>query len=94
MLIITGTAENMSDNNDWVKGDRYEFNLFSSDENFDDRLDVFDKFLMSKGWDNIEVENTGIIADSADIEHDILKQAFDKASQEGLAVVVTTDAIT
>ena len=88
MLIINGTAELMRDNNELTSGTRHEFNMFSKEMPFEQQLTQIEEYLMSRGWDNIEILSNGIVSDVKDITHNILKQAYDKAENEGFAVTV------
>jgi hypothetical protein len=93
MLIINGTAELMSDNKELTKGTRHEFNMFSKEMPFEQQLTQIEEYLMTRGWDNIEVLSNGIVSDVSDITHNVLQQAYDKAKTEGFAVTVNNQAL-
>jgi len=93
MLIINGTAELMQDNKEFTKGTRHEFNMFSKNMPFEQQLAQIEKYLVDRGWDNIEILNNGVVNSAEEIIHSVLQQAFDKAKQEGLAVTVNNQAL-
>ncbi|MDX2369459.1 MAG: hypothetical protein QNK36_13835 [Colwellia sp.] len=93
MLIINGTAELMRDNNELTSGTRHEFNMFSKEKPFEQQLTQIEEYLMSRGWDNIEILSNGIVSDVEDITHSILQQAYDKAKEEGFAVAINNQAL-
>lgn len=93
MLIINGTAELMQEHEHFNKGDRHEFNMFSRNMPLEDQLSQIEDYLVSRGWDNIEVADNGIIEDSSSIEHVVLKAAFEKAKEEGLAVTINNQPL-
>lgn len=93
MLIINGTAELMKDTENLNKGDRYEFNMFSSHMPLEDQLNQIEEYLVTRGWDNIEVVDNGIVGDPNDIEHDILLTAYEKAKSEGFAVTINNQPL-
>jgi hypothetical protein len=94
MLIINGTAELMQDNEELTKGTRHEFNMFSREMPFEQQLTQIEDYLVTRGWDNIEVHNNGVISNVEEVTHSVLKQAFEKASKEGLAVTINNKALT
>ena len=93
MLIINGTAELMKDNGSFQKGDRYEFNMFSVNMPLEDQLVQIEDYLVTRGWDNIEVADNGIVADPKAIEHGVLLAAYKKAKSEGFAVTINNQAL-
>jgi hypothetical protein len=93
MLIINGTAELMKDNGSFQKGDRHEFNMFSVNMPLEDQLVQIEDYLVSRGWDNIEVADNGIVADPKSIEHGVLIAAYEKAKSEGFAVTINNQAL-
>jgi hypothetical protein len=93
MLIINGTAQLMIDNGSFNKGDRYEFNMFSLNMPLEDQLLQIEDYLVTRGWDNIEVTNNGIIEDPSHIEHAVLTAAYEKAKSEGYAVTINHQAL-
>jgi hypothetical protein len=94
MLIINGTAELMYNKQDFTKGTRYEFNMFTREMPFEHQLIQIEDYLTTRGWDNIEVLNNGIIEDITEISHDVLSQAYHKADKEGFAVTINNKALT
>lgn len=88
MLIINGTAQFMLENGDRTKGDIHSFNMFSTNENFEEQLMDIEGFFLSRGWDNIEIDAQGIIENDSEIKHSVLMQAYKKAKQEGICGVV------
>lgn len=93
MLIINGTAELMQDSNDFKKGDRHEFNMFSLNMPLEDQLTQIEDYLVTRGWDNIEVLNNGIVENPNDIQHQVLQEAYEKAKQEGFAVTINNQPL-
>lgn len=93
MLIINGTAELMRDSKELIAGTRHEFNLFSNETPFEEQLIQIEDYLMNLGWDNIEVLSNGIVTSADDITHSILKQAYDKAKEEGFSVVINNQPL-
>jgi hypothetical protein len=93
MLIINGTAELMRDNSELSSGNRHEFNMFSKEMPFEQQLSQIEEYLMTKGWDNIEILSNGIVNDVNDITHSVLKEAYDKAESEGFSVTVNNKAL-
>jgi len=93
MLIINGTAELMKDNHSFQKGDRHEFNMFSVNMPLEDQLSQIEEYLVTRGWDNIEVANNGIVEDPKDIEHAVLLAAYEKAKSEGYAVTINNQPL-
>jgi hypothetical protein len=93
MLIINGTAELMHDNEEFTKGTRHEFNMFSRDMPFEQQLSQIEEYLVDRGWDNIEVLSNGVITNEEDITHNVLQQAYKKAKDEGLAVTVNNQPL-
>jgi len=94
MLIINGTAELMHDKQEFTKGTRHEFNMFSREMPFEQQLIQIEDYLTTRGWDNIEVLNNGVIDNIKDITHDVLHQAYQKAKKEGFAVTINNQALT
>ena len=93
MLIINGTAELMRDDDKLTSGDRHEFNMFSKEKPFEQQLTQIEEYLMSRGWDNIEILSNGVVNDVKDVTHSVLQQAYDKAESEGFAVTVNNQAL-
>jgi hypothetical protein len=93
MLIINGTAELMRDNSELTLGTRHEFNMFSKEMPFEEQLLKIEEYLMSRGWDNIEILNNGIVGDINEITHNILQKAYNKAENEGFAVTINNQAL-
>ena len=93
MLIINGTAELMHDNQGLTKGTRHVFNMFSREMPFEQQLTQIEEYLVTRGWDNIEVLNNGVIDNAEEITHDVLLQAYDKAKEEGFSVTINNQAL-
>lgn len=93
MLIINGTAELMTENDSFNKGDRHEFNMFSLNMPLEDQLTQIEEYLVTRGWDNIEVNNNGIVEDPNDIQHAVLAAAYEKAKSEGFAVTINNQPL-
>lgn len=88
MLIINGTAELMNDYQEFTKGERHEFNMFSKEMPFEQQLSKIEEYLITRGWDNIEYIDKGIVDSDKDVTHAVLRQAYEKAEKEGFAVTV------
>ncbi|TWX73212.1 hypothetical protein [Colwellia sp. C1TZA3] len=93
MLIINGTAELMENNGSFNKGDRHEFNMFSVNMPLEDQLAQIEEYLVTRGWDNIEVADNGIVEDPSAIEHGVLLAAYEKAKSEGFAVTINNQPL-
>lgn len=93
MLIINGTAELMHNSDNFNKGDRHEFNMFSVNMPLEDQLNQIEEYLVTRGWDNIEVNDNGIIEDPKDINHAVLQAAYEKAKSEGFAVTINNQPL-
>ena len=88
MLIINGTAELIQDNQEFTKGTRHEFTMFSREMPFEQQVTQIEAYLVKRGWDNIEVLSNGVINNEEDITHGVLLKAYQKAQSEGFAVTV------
>ncbi len=93
MLVLTGIAKSMKNSPPVLKGQNYTFNLFCLNENLDEQLTLIERYLVDKGWDNIEINEQELITDDITIEHDTLKKAFDLAKIEGIAGVINNTPI-
>jgi hypothetical protein len=93
MLIISGSAQYTLASNQYKKGDRHIFTLFSANENFEGSLGVIEVFLNQRGWHDILIMETELRDSCKEIEHSILKQGFEKAAMQGLALVVNNMAL-
>ncbi len=93
MLILNGSAEFMLTSGEQVKGDRHGFNMFVKSDNFDEQLNDIEAYLVARGWDNIEITDNGLIENIEGINHAVLIEAFKKAQNEGLSVVVNNAAM-
>ena len=93
MLIINGTAELMHDNDNMAKGTRHEFNMFSREMPFEQQLTQIEVYLVTRGWDNIEVLGNGVINNADEVTHSVLQQAYQKAQTEGFAVTVNNQPL-
>jgi hypothetical protein len=83
----------MHDNENFTKGTRHEFNMFSREMPFEQQLSQIEEYLVGRGWDNIEVLGNGVINNEEDITHNVLQQAYKKAKDEGLAVTVNNQPL-
>ena len=88
MLIIHGTAEALKSSENIIKGSRYQFNLLSNNMNFEEQLADIEKYFIDKGWDNIVIEESGLIENKDVIEHNVIKQAYELAEKQGLAALI------
>jgi len=93
MLIVNGSAECMSTSTKQVKGDRHGFNMFVKNDNLEAQLKDIENYLVARDWDNIEITDNGLIENIEGISHSVLIEAFKKAQNEGLAVVVNNTAM-
>lgn len=93
MLILNGSAEYMLTNGEQTKGNRHGFNMFVKNDDLNTQLVDIEKYLVNKGWDNIEITENGLIENIEDINHSVLIEAFKKAQTEGLSVVVNNKAM-
>jgi len=93
MLILNGSAECISENNEQVLGNVHAFNMFLKNDNLDEQLKDIEKYLVNRGWDNIEITDNGIIDNIEGIQHSILIDAFKKAQNEGFSVVINNKAL-
>jgi len=93
MLIISGTAELMHDKQEFTKGTRHEFNMFSREMPFEQQLTQIEEYLVTRGWDNIEVLNNGVVISAEEVTHDVLQKAYEKAKKEGFAVTVNNQPL-
>jgi hypothetical protein len=94
MLIISGTAELMHDKPDFTKGTRHEFNMFSREMPFEQQLTQIEEYLVTRGWDNIEVLSNGIVASAKEVTHNVLQQAYEKAKKDGFSVTINNQSLT
>ncbi len=93
MLIISGSAEYIGETNQFVKGNLHAFTMFCSNENLQEQLKDIEAFFNQLDWDEIIIQEEGIIEDTASLENDTLKQAFEKASQDKLSVVIQNTSL-
>lgn len=94
MLIINGTAELMRDSQEFTQGTRHEFTMFSRDMPFEQQLTQIEEYLVTRGWDNIEVLSNGVLDSAKEITHKILQQAYEQANTDGFAVTVNNQPLT
>lgn len=94
MLIISGTAELIHDDQEFTQGTRHEFTMFSRDMPFEQQLTQIEEYLVTRGWDNIEILSNGVIESTEKITHNILQQAYEQAKKEGFAVTVNNQPLT
>ncbi|MBU2869959.1 hypothetical protein [Colwellia sp. E2M01] len=93
MLILNGSAEYMLTTDQYTQGDRHSFNMFVKNDDLNAQLDNIEKYLVGKGWDNIEITDNGLIENIEEISHSVLIEAFKKAQVEGICAVVNNTAI-
>jgi hypothetical protein len=93
MLILNGSAEYMLTSGAPKKGNRHGFNMFVKSDDFNAQLANIEKYLVDRGWDNIEITDNGLIENIEGINHAVLIEAFKKAQSEGLSVVINNNAI-
>jgi len=93
MLILNGSAEYMLTSGEQVKGNRHGFNMFVKSDDLNTQLADIEKYLVTRGWDNIEITDNGLIENIEGINHSVLIEAFKKAQNEGLSVVVNNNSI-
>jgi len=93
MLILNGSAEYMLTNGKQVQGNRHGFNMFVKHDELTTQLTDIEKYLVDRGWDNIEITDNGLIENIEGISHSVLIEAFKKAQNEGLSVVVNNHAM-
>ena len=93
MLILNGSAEYMLTSGKQVKGNRHGFNMFVKHDELTTQLQDIEKYLIARGWDNIEITENGLIENIEGINHAVLIEAFKKAQNEGLSVVVNNAAM-
>jgi hypothetical protein len=94
MLIINGTATLMHDTQEFTRDTRHQFTMFSREMPFEQQLTQIEAYLVKRGWDNIEVLSNGVINHAGEITHSVLKQAYQKAHNEGFAVTINNQALT
>jgi len=94
MLIINGTAEIMLDSEGFTKNSRHEFNMFSREMPFEQQVNQIEEYLVSRGWDNIDIVSNGVINSTENMTHNVLQQAYEKANKEGFAVTVNNQPLT
>ena len=89
MLLLTGTAEYMEDDEYRIKGERYEFNVFSSSEVLDDELkEEIGIFMGDAGWNEIDIKKTTLVPNEQNIEDKITLEAFNYALKNKFSIVV------
>ena len=93
MLILNGSAQYMLTSGEQVKGNRHGFNMFVRHDELTPQLPEIEQYLITRGWDNIEITENGLVENIEGINHSVLIEAFKKAQNEGLSVVVNNTAI-
>ena len=93
MLIISGSAQCILDRALYKKGDLHTITLFSINEDFDNSLTDIESYLNKMGWDDIVIEETQIIDNSNDFDHNVLKEGFEKAQKQNYALVVHNEPV-
>jgi len=67
--------------------------MFSVHMPLEEQLVQIEDYLVTRGWDNIEVADNGIVADPKAIEHGVLLAAYEQAKSEGFAVTINNQAL-
>ncbi len=93
MLIISGTAECIVESNHYTKDERHILTMFSTDETLENNLEAIEKNLNNLGWDKIVIEEVESLDDNSTLDHQVLKEGFDKAAKFGLAFVINNEAL-
>jgi len=93
MLILNGSAEYMLTNGEHIKGNRHGFNMFVKNVDLNTQLTDIEKYLVDRGWDNIEITDNGLIENIEDINHAVLINAFKKSQNEGFSVVINNNVM-
>ncbi len=93
MLILNGSAEYMLETGGQTMGEIHGFNMFVKDDDLNSALGNIEKYLVDRGWDNIEITDNGLIENIEGIQHSVLIEAFKKAQNEGFAVVINNNAM-
>lgn len=88
MLIIAGTAEFIGETDKFTKGNLHAFTMFCSNEDLDSQLKEIETFFNDRHWDEIRIEEAELLEGNEVLANDILKLAYNKASEEGLSVVM------
>lgn len=94
MLIISGTAEYTGEGSQFVKGDTHAFTMFCKGEELNDQLSNIENYFNGQHWDEIVIEESGLIENDVTLANDKLKQAFSNAIRDGLSVVIQNEPIT
>ena len=71
----------------WKKSQCYGFNLFLKNEELDQQLNDIEDYMLTRGWDNIVIQEQELLQDETEINHSVLKQAFNQAKEHGLCGV-------
>ena len=93
MLIISGTAECVVEHNHYKKDERHILTMFSTDESLENNLDAIESNLNELGWDKIVIEEVETVSDNELLDHQVLKDGFDKAEKLGLSFVVNNEPL-
>jgi len=88
MLIIGGSAEFIGETDKFTKGNSHAFTMFCSNEDLDNQLQEIEAFFNQRDWDKINIDEAELIENSEALNNDIFIQAFNKANDEGLSVVI------
>jgi hypothetical protein len=62
--------------------------MFSLNMPLENQLVEIEQYLVSRGWDNIEVHHNGIVDNADEITHQVLRQAYEKALRTGFSVTL------
>ena len=67
--------------------------MFSLNMPLEDQLSQIEEYLVTRGWDNIEVTNNGIVEDPNSIQHEVLQTAYEQAKSDGFAVTINNQPL-
>ena len=93
MLIMSGTAQFVDKTSNYIQGDVHSITLFANKGSIEDNLPSVERYLNDLGWDDIIINETEIIKNNAELQHDVLIQAYDKAIVQDISVVVNNIAL-
>lgn len=94
MLIISGTAKYTGEEEKFLKGNEHAFTMFCNSDQLDDQLVNIEKFFNDFHWDDIIIEENGIIDNDATLGNDTLKQAFSNALRDNFSIVIQNEPLT
>jgi hypothetical protein len=93
MLVMNGTAEYTNDDGFKEKRRRYPFNMFSLNENIDSCIEEIANFLGDRGWNEINIKRKEFVSNEANIENDLLREAFEDAKKNKYSVVIYSEPV-